>query len=129
MFHLMCSKMHALSENFARIVGNDSILLSQYYTVIANKKEKKKGQNNDLLLGGNCTSEFYYCVLYGPSFWAKKNTKMSTIGGKKRDCFCPGSNRGPCACEAHVITATPQKRPQQNSHITGQLTFGRALIY
>ena len=27
-----------------------------------------------------------------------------------KKCFCPGSNRGPCACEAHVITATPQKQ-------------------
>ena len=24
-------------------------------------------------------------------------------------CFRPGSNRGPCACEAHVITATLRK--------------------
>ena len=26
-----------------------------------------------------------------------------------KKCFHPGSNRGPCACEAHVITATPWK--------------------
>ena len=31
-------------------------------------------------------------------------------GGGKKKCFRPGSNRGPCACEAHVITATPRKR-------------------
>ena len=24
-------------------------------------------------------------------------------------CFRPGSNRGPCACEAHVITTTLRK--------------------
>ena len=29
---------------------------------------------------------------------------------KKKACFRPGSNRGPCACEAHVITATLRKR-------------------
>lgn len=28
---------------------------------------------------------------------------------KKKRCFRPGSNRGPCACEAHVITATLRK--------------------
>ena len=28
----------------------------------------------------------------------------------KKKCFRPGSNRGPCACEAHVITATLRKR-------------------
>ena len=42
---------------------------------------------------------------------------------KKKSCFCPGSNRGPCACEAHVITATPQKPLGQNSHTMRQLTF------
>ena len=36
----------------------------------------------------------------------EKNEKARE--GEKK-CFCPGSNRGPCACEAHVITATPQK--------------------
>ena len=30
-------------------------------------------------------------------------------GEKKKMCFRPGSNRGPCACEAHVITATLRK--------------------
>ncbi len=29
---------------------------------------------------------------------------------KRNQCFRPGSNRGPCACEAHVITTTLRKR-------------------
>lgn len=27
----------------------------------------------------------------------------------QKNCFRPGSNRGPCACEAHVITTTLRK--------------------
>ena len=30
---------------------------------------------------------------------------------EKKTCFRPGSNRGPCACEAHVITTTLRKHP------------------
>ena len=30
---------------------------------------------------------------------------------KRKTCFRPGSNRGPCACEAHVITTTLRKHP------------------
>ena len=30
---------------------------------------------------------------------------------EKKRCFRPGSNRGPCACEAHVITTTLRKQP------------------
>ena len=28
---------------------------------------------------------------------------------KEQNCSRPGSNRGPCACEAHVITTTPRE--------------------
>ena len=31
----------------------------------------------------------------------------------KKICFLPGSNRRPCACEAHVITTTLRKLPWQ----------------
>ena len=37
-------------------------------------------------------------------------SKWDTLtGGGKKLCFLPGSNRRPCACEAHVITATLRK--------------------
>ena len=35
--------------------------------------------------------------------------KSLIVKKKKKACFRPGSNRGPCACEAHVITATLRK--------------------
>lgn len=34
---------------------------------------------------------------------------MRKEDGEKRNCFRPGSNRRPCACEAHVITTTLRK--------------------
>ena len=34
---------------------------------------------------------------------------MVIVNTKKKLCFLPGSNRRPCACEAHVITATLRK--------------------
>ena len=44
---------------------------------------------------------FESCAIYRSR--GKKNEK-------KKECFRPGSNRGPCACEAHVITATLRKQ-------------------
>ena len=38
------------------------------------------------------------------SFQVREKKKIKT-------CFRPGSNRGPCACEAHVITTTLRKHP------------------
>ena len=76
------------------------------------------GEQRDELLGTQafgagirtCTCSLYHCcqisIIVSPvphaSNPSQKNEKM---------CFCPGSNRGPCACEAHVITTTPQKQP------------------
>ena len=51
------------------------------------KKKKKKKDDEDGVMKG----------------------KKFSRGGKKR-CFRPGSNRGPCACEAHVITTTLRKQ-------------------
>ena len=34
-------------------------------------------------------------------------------------CFLPGSNRRPCACEAHVITATLRKLHRRTTAIKG----------
>ena len=42
---------------------------------------------------------------------------------KKKECFRPGSNRGPCACEAHVITATLRKLDIECSEIYHFYTF------
>ena len=36
--------------------------------------------------------------------WRKRKKK-----NRNKCCFRPGSNRGPCACEAHVITTTLRK--------------------
>jgi hypothetical protein len=42
---------------------------------------------------------------------------------QKDECFLPGSNRRPCACEAHVITATLRKLPDERwPHWWGGLT-------
>ena len=41
-------------------------------------------------------------------------------------CSRPGSNRGPCACEAHVITTTPREQADPSSgllHLTNQDVF------
>ena len=39
----------------------------------------------------------------------KSKGKKKKKKKKKKKCFRPGSNRGPCACEAHVITTTLRK--------------------
>ena len=41
---------------------------------------------------------------------AKGKEVGKKTSSKKKKCFRPGSNRGPCACEAHVITATLRKQ-------------------
>ena len=41
---------------------------------------------------------------------SKKNNALMIMGRREKKCFRPGSNRGPCACEAHVITATLRKQ-------------------
>lgn len=43
------------------------------------------------------------------SFQVRKNLEEKKK--KRKTCFRPGSNRGPCACEAHVITTTLRKHP------------------
>ena len=42
-------------------------------------------------------------------YFASSTTKASLADDAKYECFLPGSNRRPCACEAHVITATLRK--------------------
>ena len=49
-------------------------------------------QGQDTLADQNMSAPFVWCVQ-----------------AKKKYCFLPGSNRRPCACEAHVITATLRK--------------------
>ena len=41
--------------------------------------------------------------------------------GIDKTCSCPGSNRGPCACEAHVITTTPQEQLAKNEILAMKL--------
>ena len=42
--------------------------------------------------------------------------ELEIVMEKRKICFRPGSNRGPCACEAHVITATLRKRRCSGHH-------------
>ena len=44
---------------------------------------------------------------------------------KKESCFRPGSNRGPCACEAHVITTTLRKLRCEKEQIS-KLNFSNS---
>ena len=41
-------------------------------------------------------------------YWEKRKREKKRQK-KQKKCFRPGSNRGPCACEAHVITTTLRK--------------------
>ena len=64
-------------------------------------------------------------------FRKKSKNIRKKFGGicAKHGCFLPGSNRRPCACEAHVITATLRKLLYKKIHArpllpyTGQHNF------
>ena len=47
---------------------------------------------------------------------------------EKKICFRPGSNRGPCACEAHVITATLRKLRNTTRSFHTSLTIKHACV-
>ena len=111
MFHLMCSKMHALSEILQGLLAMIVYCLASIILSLLTKRKKKKRSKIiiyywEVTVQVNSTTVCYMVHHFGP----KKMQKRVQLGEKKkRDCFCPGSNRGPCACEAHVITATPRK--------------------
>ena len=47
-----------------------------------------------------------YLVKFLKQIW-----QLRFVKNKNSQCFLPGSNRRPCACEAHVITTTLRKPP------------------
>ena len=58
--------------------------------------------------------------VFAQSSWSNSSKiKRNTL------CFRPGSNRGPCACEAHVITTTLRKPSIHNAVFARQYSTER----
>ena len=62
----------------------------------------------DMLSDRNTASPFLWMYVY--TMYIHVHRSGYQKGKKKKGCLRPGSNWGPCACEAHVITTTPQRQ-------------------